>query len=157
MTASAAIRSGGRLPAIQLPELTGAGPIGLQSAGRVATVAVTVHGCCARCADYIHALRAHEQDVRDWDGRVLVIIADDAEPDGSAYPATGAFRTVLDVDARLRRAGATTPAVLIADQWGEIHAVEPAGAEHDFIAPEEVVSWLRYLAIQCPECQGEAL
>ena len=30
-------------------------------------------------------------------------------------------------------------------------------AEHRSIAPEELIEWLRYLAIQCPECQGEAL
>src|SRR5690606_28775006 len=34
---------------------------------------------------------------------------------------------------------------------------EEAGDDHRFLPPEELVEWARYLAVQCPECQGEAL
>jgi hypothetical protein len=48
-------------------------------------------------------------------------------------------------------------AVLIADQWGELRYVSPDGGGHSFPTPEEVTGWLRFLSIQCPECEGEAL
>ena len=48
--------------------------------------------------------------------------------------------------------------MIIADQWGEVFLVEAGGAGvHGLPAAEEVVEWLRFVAIQCPECQGEAL
>jgi hypothetical protein len=47
--------------------------------------------------------------------------------------------------------------VLIADQWGELRYVSPDGGGHPFPTPEEVTGWLRFLATQCPECEGEAL
>lgn len=65
-------------------------------------------------------------------------------------------RVAADPERRLASAGITVPAVLIADQWGELFVVEPAGVEHVLLAPDEIVAWLRYLAVQCPECQGEA-
>jgi hypothetical protein len=63
----------------------------------------------------------------------------------------------VDVEQRLALAlSVQIPALVIADQWGEIHHVEEAGPDHRFPATGEVVDWVRYLAIQCPECQGEA-
>lgn len=67
-----------------------------------------------------------------------------AAPDGTPQPLSGALR--LD-----------PPALAIADQWGEVHAGVAAGAEHRWLAVAEVADWLRYLAMQCPECEGEAL
>jgi hypothetical protein len=47
-------------------------------------------------------------------------------------------------------------AVVIADQWGEVRMAEAAGPSHRFEAGDEIVQWLRFIAIECPECQGEA-
>src|SRR5690606_41996563 len=106
-----------------------------RKAGRLATVLVTVHPDCAECSAYLESLRDVQGRVEEWDGRVIAARATE----------------------ELAAAGVPAPAVLIADQWGELFVVEPAGADHAFIEPDEVVAWLRYLAIQCPECQGEAL
>jgi hypothetical protein len=51
------------------------------------------------------------------------------------------------------------PAAMVADQWGEVAYV---GAPDDgritsLPAPEELVSWVRYLSTRCPECEGESL
>ena len=48
------------------------------------------------------------------------------------------------------------PAVAVIDQWGDITDVHAAGPDHAFAAVSEVVSWARFLAVQCPECEGEA-
>ena len=67
-------------------------------------------------------------------------------------------RVLVDVEQRVARAcGVAPPALLIADRWGVLHLTHDAGADHEWPAPAEVVSWLRYLAIRCPECEGEAL
>lgn len=157
MTAGTEFRTGGRLPAVALPLPADGGRVDLRSGRRLSTVIVTVHAGCAECRHYLAALRAVEAEIRDWDGRVLVVADQEADSAEALSSPGKVLRVVRDPDDRLRRAGVPTPAILIADQWGEIHAAEPAGPGHAFIAPDEVVSWLRYLAIQCPECQGEAL
>ena len=72
--------------------------------------------------------------------------------------AAQSFTVLADPDRTLAaRLGISAPAVIIADQYGEIHLAAPAGDAHHLPHPAEIVDWLRYLAIQCPECQGEAL
>lgn len=54
----------------------------------------------------------------------------------------------------LRSEGA---AVLVADPWGEVRFRHVAEAAHDLPEPAELVDWARFVAIQCPECEGESL
>lgn len=51
-------------------------------------------------------------------------------------------------------AGAPRPGIIIADRWGEIHFVA-GGRVEDLPASAGIVQWLRYVQMQCPECQGE--
>jgi hypothetical protein len=44
--------------------------------------------------------------------------------------------------------------VVIADEWGEVYFGADAGAGHEFPTPVEIAEWVRFLAIQCPECEG---
>ena len=43
---------------------------------------------------------------------------------------------------------------MIADEWGEVYSVADAGAGHRFPGAPEIIEWVRFLAIQCPECEG---
>jgi hypothetical protein len=105
-------------------------PRALRTGGRAATVLISLHErACPACSAYAEKLAAHAETIGEWDGRV---------------------KEVRDVDE-------DAPAVIIADQWGEIAAVERAGATHRFMEPAEVITWLRHLAMKCPECEGEAL
>ena len=105
-------------------------PRGLRGGGRNATVVAVLHDRdCSACAAYLAQLSEHAPEIDAWDGRV---------------------KHVRDIDE-------DAPAVIIADQWGEIAVVERAGAAHRFIEPAEVITWLRHLAMKCPECEGEAL
>lgn len=170
MTAPASPATGGRLPALTLPARDGGPDVKLRAPGRLATVLVALHGDCARCEAYLAALAAQEAELRDWDGRVVAVRVGRADAEPAAGSSDGEeraqaaphrlgerVRVAADPERRLASAGITVPAVLIADQWGELFVVEPAGAGHALVAPAEIVAWLRYLAVQCPECQGEAL
>jgi hypothetical protein len=49
------------------------------------------------------------------------------------------------------------PAVVIADEWADITFRHAAGPDHAFPGMPRVLSEIRYLAVRCPECEGEAL
>jgi hypothetical protein len=51
--------------------------------------------------------------------------------------------------------GVPRPGVVVADRWGEVHFVDSAERVADLPAANEVVAWLRYVRMQCPECEGE--
>ena len=50
--------------------------------------------------------------------------------------------------------GLPTPSVTIADRWGEIvHVETPAATEPSrFPDVEELLAWIQFVRIQCPEC-----
>lgn len=52
--------------------------------------------------------------------------------------------------------GVPQPGVVIADRWGEIHWVSPRIRVEELPPASELIEWLRYVQMQCPECQGEA-
>lgn len=141
-------------PRRRLPELSLATPSGetvrLRGGGRRSPVLVLVHvGPCAACDAFLRALAAASDALREWDGNVRVI---------APAPAESPFPLLVDTEGRVASAlGVRAPAVVIADQWGEVHEAHEAGDEHRFPTVTEIEDWLRYLAIQCPECQGEAL
>lgn len=51
-------------------------------------------------------------------------------------------------------AGLPSPGVLIADRWGEIQHVQQADSAAALPPPAALIEWLRYVQMQCPECQG---
>lgn len=157
MKAQSSIGRGDRLPPVLLPSINGRDPVDLRSTRRSATVVVTMHANCSPCADYLERLLLRDRDIRDWGGRVIAALNGVVSDDDAPLPIADLLHGVTDPAGRLRRAGVPTPAVVIADPWGEVHEAEAAGAQHAFMAVDEVTSWIRYLAIQCPECQGEAL
>jgi hypothetical protein len=50
--------------------------------------------------------------------------------------------------------GFVAPGVVIADRWGEIlHAASPPGGDLTQLPTvSELLSWVRFAQIQCPEC-----
>lgn len=50
--------------------------------------------------------------------------------------------------------GVAAPRVVIADRWGEILHIDspPAGDPSQWPSVEELLSWVRFARIQCPEC-----
>jgi hypothetical protein len=52
-------------------------------------------------------------------------------------------------------AGAASPAVLIADRWGEIVYVANGSSVAELPRLPEILEWVAYLQTRCPECEGE--
>jgi peroxiredoxin len=51
--------------------------------------------------------------------------------------------------------GISSPAVVVADRWGEVvFAAEPTDVA-GLPAPDDVIDWVRYTMSKCPECEGE--
>lgn len=93
---------------------------------------------------------------------VLVLLPRDGSIEGDGYVAGlrshMAELTAHDTVCVMSRddvAGAPRPGVVIADRWGEIYFVAGGGVE-ELPSTAAIVDWLRYVQVQCPECQGEA-
>jgi hypothetical protein len=52
-------------------------------------------------------------------------------------------------------AGAASPAVLIADRWGEIVYVANRSSVAELPPLPEILEWVAHLQTRCPECEGE--
>lgn len=154
---SALVNPRRRLPEMSLPTAPGGEPVRLRTGRRRAPVLVLTHGgACPACARYVAALAARNDEIAEWDGRVLVVHPGPPD-DAAAFSRPDGFPVLVDADGRLSSAlGARAPTIVVADQWGEIHEQHDAGEAHDFLQADEVVEWARFLAVQCPECQGEA-
>lgn len=53
-------------------------------------------------------------------------------------------------------ANVDAPAVVVADQWGEVAYAAAAIRPEELPEPQELLDWIRFLRIRCPECEGEA-
>jgi hypothetical protein len=146
-----------RLPDLALPRAPGGEPFRLRAPGRRSPLLVLVHGAgCAACGEFVARLEAEGDSIEEWDGRPLVIAPEDLAKAGDLGRRTS-LPVLADPERRLGSAlSLGPPAVVVADQCGEVHEIHEAGEDHRFPEPDAVVAWLRYVAIQCPECQGEA-
>lgn len=78
---------------------------------------------------YIEAVRAHPGELGSDDVRIVI--------------------TSETVD------GMPSPGVAIADRWGEVYFVHGADRAVDLPAVDELIDWMHYIRLECPECQGE--
>ena len=150
-----------RLPDLSLPGVPGGAAFPLRARGREGTVLLYLHSAdCTECRDYVAALAEVPEQLRDWDGRVVIVVPGALAEAERFHAATDTgFAVVADPAGRCAEQCALEGGgMVIADQWGEVFFVEAGGVgEHGRPAADEVVEWLRFVAIQCPECQGEAL
>src|SRR5262245_29886000 len=98
-----------------------------------------------------------------WQHRnlVLVIVAPDQRSAAARYAQQLAARQLYFHDAEPSVivstdsvSGLTPPRIVIADRWGEIlqSASAPGGDASQLPSVEEVLSWVGFAQIQCPEC-----
>ncbi|HUE77671.1 MAG TPA: hypothetical protein VMM83_06995 [Longimicrobiales bacterium] len=59
---------------------------------------------------------------------------------------------VLEDPDRLLADGRLT--LIIADEWGETLFPSDSALQHSAISPDEVLEWVKFVAIQCPECEA---
>ncbi len=89
-----------------------------------------------------------------WQKKALVLITLPAKGDrGIAAYRDDLSRRAAEVTAHdaliIVRDGAN-PAVVITDRWGEVRYVGDR-----LLSVDEIVEWLRFVQMECPECQGE--
>ena len=150
-----------RLPDLRLPSTSGGAPVPLvPTGGRRVPVILAMHSAdCADCRAFAQALAAADAELREWDAHVVVVVPGGVDraarlADGAALP----FPVVADAERKLwTRMGMDGAAAIVADPWGEVRMRHAAGAAHDLPSPAELVDWARFVAMQCPECEGEAL
>lgn len=121
-------------------------PVAIE-ANRAAIVLIVVHSeKCDECREYVSTLWNVREQIFEWDERVIVAVRDPSnDPPDFGAPA---FEVLLDADHQLPISGT---GVMVADEWGEIfHAT---AGHHRFLAPPALAEWLRFIAMQCPECE----
>jgi peroxiredoxin len=100
-----------------------------------------------------------------WQRRNLVLLAipaAESEAPGTYISQLVARRsefTATDAECVVtadRVPGIQSPAVLVADRWGEIVHVATTSRVEDLTSPDELLDWVDYLDRRCPECEGEA-
>ena len=149
------IARGTLLPSLRLASMSGGKPVALRG-GRGPRILLLTHAPdCAVCERYLRGITRHAAEISEWDGRLLVVVPGSA---GEAGALAGAdppgVRVLADPGQRVaRQLGLRGAAVVIADEWGEIYFAVDAGVEHALPAPEEIVDWVRFISIQCPECE----
>jgi hypothetical protein len=144
---------GGLLPALDLVSVTTGAAVDLRAA-RGPRALVAMHSvACADCRAYVRErLAPVAPALLEWGGRLAVVV-----PDGRANAAGFAETTsaALEILVAAGRAFPSDHAVVtVVDEWGEVYFMADAGAGHELPAAEELVAWIRFLAIQCPECEG---
>jgi hypothetical protein len=96
-----------------------------------------------------------------WQRKNLVLIAlPQRDVTGAAYLKSVASLDWGSQDAALvvttnDIAGISPPTVVVADRWGEVYYVGEAGDAADLPSSKDLLEWLHYVQVQCPECQGE--
>lgn len=147
-----------RLPDLRLPSVPGGSPMPLvPPGGRGVPIIVAVHGAgCGACREYVRALVGAQAELAEWDARVLIVVPG-SEDEAAPFAEGLTFAVVADGERKLwARMGMEGAAVVVADPWGEVRHRHVAGAAHDVPCAGELVDWARFVAIQCPECEGEA-
>lgn len=95
--------------------------------GRGPVVVIAIHSTsCAECRSFIDDLSGHADSMADWNARLMV--SEDT-----------------------RNLPVRAPGVMIADEWGEVFFEKTA--DHQFLPVADVLDWVRFIAIQCPECE----
>lgn len=122
--------------------------------GRGPRVVIALHPLpCAACAAYAGKLCAAVAATKESGAVVHVVL-----PVSSDTPSGEHDMPIACDGAVLRDPGGAfasgLPHVAVIDQWGEVFSAADAGDGHSFPDVEEIVDWLHFVSIQCPECEG---
>ncbi|HEX6616077.1 MAG TPA: hypothetical protein VF046_07195 [Gemmatimonadales bacterium] len=146
------ITPGALLPEMQLVSAATGVPVDLHSVrGPRALVAIHSVGCAA-CRDYVRERLARAaREVAEWGGRLCVIVPGRrGDASDFAETTTDALEVLVDASGAFAHRRA---AVVVTDQWGEVHSAVDAADGHELPDPQQLVVSIRFLATQCSECE----
>lgn len=139
----------GRIISGALPASRGGRIVDLR-AGHGARVLVVPHSAsCLPCREYLATL-AGTAGIFDWGGRLTVIMRDALDAADTLHESLGGRADILLDPARSIPLG--DGALAVTDEWGEVYFETGTGAGHEWPPVTEVVNWVRFVSIQCPEC-----
>ena len=145
--------AGALLSGVSLPSCPSGAMTNLRS-GRGPRALVTLHSAaCPECRRYVYADFASVADrIAEWGGRLAVVVPGQMENANELANTTVAgIQLLTDPEGELATGKAM---VVITDEWGEVYFVADAGEGHDLPTALDIGDWIRFLAIQCPECEG---
>jgi hypothetical protein len=143
------LRKGDRVPWRLLKTCSEAG-VSAPHAPRGPRVFVAVHAPgCETCIAYVKQVVRMQDELASWGGHVAVVCPECSD---SAAGLARLGVPVLDDRETLIAHGRLT--VIVADEWDEIHFASETDDVHGVISPDEVLEWVKFVAIQCPECEG---
>lgn len=156
------MRAGHRLPARELHDLRTGKAIPLREPALGSTVLFVLHGAeCEPCGAYLATLEELESADRAWDARRLAVVQgfEGRESDlPESISRRGSHRPIpLLPDPGGSLAGhlglSGSAGLIVADRFGEAFEVIRVQEGHESLPSADAIeSWLRFLAIQCPEC-----
>jgi hypothetical protein len=95
---------------------------------------------------YISALEARVEELREWYGSAL-LVTERAVPETTIPRA----RAAADAWAALGIPEGES-ALIIADRWGDVYSAQHSRSFGDLPSTDQIEEWIRFLAMQCPEC-----
>ena len=110
----------------------------------------------------IDDIRVNYADLWQKKNLALVCLPEDSSPDALTYiqqlrealPALSIHDAVVVVT-KNPVDGMPLPGCAVADRWGEMQWVASANRVAELPSAREIAAWLRFVEIQCPECEGE--
>lgn len=138
-----------RLPSIRLPSLPTGALVEIR-AGRGPTVTLVLESVsCADCRELVDRLMSEAARVTEWGGRLRFVFPESVEQLTPLQNPVAQREVLSDPSGKL---GLAAPALVIADEWGEIFFLQRC-ADHVLPPSNEIAEWTRFIAIQCPECE----
>lgn len=105
--------------------------LGPSATERGPRVLLLLHQGCDICRSWSQGELGGAGDaIRGWGGRIV-----DLAPEIRAHDPEAAWLAVVD-------------------EWDEVFHVVSIGRDHVFPDPSDVLEWVRFVAIQCPECEA---
>lgn len=144
------LRKGDKVPSVSLKTCSVAGVTALD-ASRGPRVFVAMHAVgCETCIGYVKQVLHMRDELASWGGHVAVVCSECSGE--SAAELAGLGVPLLDDRDALLAHGRLT--VIVADEWDEIYFASESDEVHGIISADEVLEWVKFVAIQCPECEG---
>jgi hypothetical protein len=110
----------------------------------------------------IDDVRVNYADLWQKKNLALVCLSEDRSDDARSYiqELRDALKALASHDAVVVVTttpieGMPLPGCAVADRWGEMQWVTAAPRVADMPSAQEIAAWLRFVEIQCPECEGE--
>lgn len=148
---------GERLPPLSVPTLIEGEEVSLEAGGRDARVLLVLPADDLEAGlDYWRQFIELSDELRHWYARPLAMLP--AEPAAlgiNPSEVVAPFPVLLDHDGSAHErldVEQSEAALFIADRYGQVYVAERAQNLTDLPTPRQIEEWVRFLAVQCPEC-----